>query len=998
MNHRCMKIWNPISRHPLVPPIVTLVFAAVLFLGVALPALAEEIAPQSAPDVYFIRLQPQSDISATPRGSFRTAYERLEPTLFELMADDQIVSFEFLPESGTVRVIGVTESVQLLVVRPEVDEVRPLHHRQVMQQAAVSAVEQAAPDRFARTDNQISEPAAPSETYTVSGVVRDYDGTLVKDARVATAYNDPMYASDWTDANGYYSLSLNAGTYHIEAEKTGWPGAPAQTITVPPAQVVDFTLPQRHTISGKVLDWDGTPIKDANISTDFDDPIYAYDYTDATGAFELLVTAGTYHVSIYKSGMPSLPDQVVTTPPNQTVNFTYPRRYTIRGTVRNYDGALVQDVYVSTSWSDPMHTSAETDASGAYTLTVTAGTFNIGASKTGYPDPEDRQVTVPPDATGVDFTFPQPYPISGTVRDENGQPVAGATVYGGVNSVTTAADGTYTTLAAAGDHSVSASKDGYQSASSVLVPVPPAVTSVDFVLLIKNQTITGRVTDSQGLPLADAYVSASSITCRSSGSGSTRTKADGTYTLAVPVGTYHVKASKDGFIPTPSELVKLPSAAQVNFTLEPLAYTIRGAVKDSQGQPVKNAWVYASACGLSYGANTDATGAYTLAVSANTYSVYASKSDYPDPPAQIVSTPPNADHVDFVLPPAYTIGGRVTDPQGRPLADVRVGTDYSNADYDSDYTDTDGRYTLHLAAGSYRIGAEKEGYDWPHRTAAVPPNQSGIDFVLTPVSLRIQGVVRDDAGRGMAGGYVCPTLAGESTSFSCKTTYYNGAYSKLLPAGTYRVSASASCYISTSVSDVTLPPDRTGLDFTIRLRDQLIAGRVTDSDGQPVCGASVRAQDGASDSDGTERNGRYSLNVPAGTYKVKASKTGYGTPPEQTITVPPSTTAINFVLVAPSNTIQGVVRDNHGVALAGVSISASSSSGTVTTATGADGSYTLKMMNGNWSVVASKPGYLVFPPVRTFTVPPNHTGADFTLIARSELTNSTYLPLILRGK
>ena len=407
--------------------------------------------------------------------------------------------------------------------------------------------------------------------------------------------------------------------------------------------------------------------------------------------------------------------------------------------------------------------------------------------------------------------------------------------------------------------------------------------------------------------------------------------------------------------------------------------------------------MYASACGLSYGADTDATGAYTLTVSANTYSVYASKSDYPDAPAQTVSVPPNADHVDFVLPPVYTISGRVTDPQGRPLADVDVSTDYSSADYDSDYTDTDGRYTLHLAAGSYRISAEKDGYDWPHRTAAVPPDQTGIDFVLTPVSLRIQGVVRDNAGRGVASGWVCPTLAGENTSFFCKTTYYNGAYSKLLPAGTYSVSASASCYTRASTSGVTLPPDRTGLDFTIRLRDQLIAGRVTDSNGQPVCGTSMRAKNGESDYDSTERNGRYSLNVPAGAYKVSASKSGYATPAEQNVTVPPSTTAVNFVLVAPSNIIQGVVRDNHGAALAGVSISASSAGGTASAATATDGSYTLRVLNGAWNVVASKPGYLTFPAVRSFTVPPNQTGADFTLIARAEL-KWTYLPIIVRGQ
>lgn len=1062
-------------------PVIAFVLTVFCLLAAASPALAQDPAERSAPDVCFIRLQPEpTDASAPPADAFRAAYERLEPTLFELMADGRVISFEFLPEIGAVRAIAAVDNLQLLASRPEVAGIVPLHAHLAAAQAEASAVPPETPQ--AHSDTLPAKPAEPGVTYTVSGVVRDYDGTPLTDARVATAYDDPMFASDWTDASGAYSLALNAGTYHIDAEKSGWPAAPSQTVTVPPAQTVNFTLPQRYTISGKVLDWDGTPIRGASISTDYNDPVQAYDSTDANGTYELVVTAGAYHVSIYKSGLPSLPDQmvtvppsqtvnftypqrftisgkvldwdgtpiqgasistdyndpvqaydstdangayelavtagayhvgiyksglpslpdqVVTVPPNQTVNFTYPRRYTIRGTVRNYDGAAVQGATVSTEWDDPAHASAQTDAAGAYVLSVIAGTFQVGASKTGYPDAPYRQVTVPPDAAGVDFTFPQPYPIRGTVRDEAGQPVAGATVYGGVSTVTTAADGAYMTLAGQGDHYISAYKNGYQSASSVLVPVPPAVTGVDFILLAKSQTIAGRVTDSQGQPLADAIVSASSIDCTNNGSGSAHTAADGTYTLALPIGAYHVRASKDGFIPAPSELIKLPTSAaqaaatQANFVLEPLAYTIRGTVRDSQGQPVEDASVYASACGLSYYTDTDVAGAYTLRVSANVYTVSASKTHYPDPPAQSVVTPPNADHVDFVLPPAYTISGRVTDPQGHPLANIWVGTDSTSGDSDSDSTDVDGRYTLYLAAGSYRISAEEDGYDRPHRTATVPPSQTGVDFVLTPVTLRIEGFVRDTAGRGVAGGWVCPTVTGESRSFYCKTTYYNGAYSKLLPAGSYGVSASASCYTSASVSGVTLPPDRTGLNFTIKQRTQFIAGRVTDSDGRPICGAALRAKDGESDYDSTERNGRYSLNVPPGTYKVSASKTGYPAPADQTVTVPPSTTTVHFGFQAPGNIIQGVVRNNHGAAQAGVSVTASGSAGVVTAVTAADGSYTLKLLNGSWQVAAQKPGHLAAPFSYSFTVPPNQAGADFTLIARSEL-RSFYLPMIVQ--
>jgi protocatechuate 3,4-dioxygenase beta subunit len=530
---------------------------------------------------------------------------------------------------------------------------------------------------------------------------------------------------------------------------------------------------------------------------------------------------------------------------------------------------------------------------------------------------------------------------------------------------------------------------------------------VDFVLLLQDQTIRGRVVDNQGRPLGNVSVSADSIICSNWGSASTQTSADGAYTLAAPPGTYHIRANKNGYVPAAPELAKVPvadaqaAAVTVDFTLDPLPYTIRGTVRDSLGQPVKDAYINASACGLSYSTETDAAGAYTLMVSADSFSISASKSGYVQPPALTVAVPPNAEHVDFTLHPrvTYTITGRVTDPQGTPLKDAYVRTASGGPDYDSDYTDATGKYTLQVMAGAYQILAEKEGYARVKRAGiTVPPNQSGIDFVLPPVDLKIQGTVRDTAGRGVPDARICPTPAGESSSYRCRSTYYNGAYTKFLPAGTYRVSASASCYTYATISNVTLPPSKTGLDFTIRLYDQLIAGRATDTDGQPVCGATVTAKDGVTESDSTARNGRYAIQVPAGTYKVSATKDGYATPATKNVTVPPSTTTLNFGFQAPNkSTVQGTVRDKRGASMAGVSVVAAGSSGNAATVTGTDGSYTLRLVDGSWSITASKPEYLAFPAFHAVMTPPNRTGVNFTLIPRSEI-KSVYLPVLLRSR
>ena len=73
--------------------------------------------------------------------------------------------------------------------------------------------------------------------------------------------------------------------------------------------------------------------------------------------------------------------------------------------------------------SGPVSAYGSTDASGRYALTVIAGTYQVEASKTDYPGPPPQAVTVPPSLTNVDFTFPQRYTISGTVKDYDGTPV-----------------------------------------------------------------------------------------------------------------------------------------------------------------------------------------------------------------------------------------------------------------------------------------------------------------------------------------------------------------------------------------------------------------------------------------------------------------------------------------------------------------------------------------------------------------------------------------------
>jgi alpha-tubulin suppressor-like RCC1 family protein/pimeloyl-ACP methyl ester carboxylesterase len=136
--------------------------------------------------------------------------------------------------------------------------------------------------------------------------------------------------------------------------------------------------------------------------------------------------------------------------------------------------------------SDGTGHTATTDGDGNYTLSgLAAGTYTITPSKSGYTfSPTSRNVTVPPDATGQNFTgTPFTYSISGRVTDSNNNPISGVSVSDGAGHTATTDSNGYYALGglAAGTYTVTPSKSGYTfSPASRSVTVPPNATGQNF--------------------------------------------------------------------------------------------------------------------------------------------------------------------------------------------------------------------------------------------------------------------------------------------------------------------------------------------------------------------------------------------------------------------------------------------------------------------------------------------------------------------------------------
>ena len=682
-------------------------------------------------------------------------------------------------------------------------------------------------------------------------------------------------------------------------------GAPAnaQDIVDPAA------MTETYTISGVVREFDGSPAAFVSVRTDFNDPAYVNAFTNVSGVYTLTIpTAGVYHISAnrYANGL-NPAEQVVTVPPAQTnVDFTFPQRFTVRGAVRDHTGAPVQNATVRTAVTDPVRTSAATDAAGAYTLTVKTGAYTMTVSAQGMIPPPSRQVAVSGNVDMVDFAFLQPYTVSGVVRDGDGNPVEGATVYGGAVSATSAADGSYTALVGAGEHLLWISKTGYEALSDVLVAVPPDAAGVDFVLHRQDRLIHGRVTDGAGLPVEDSTVWADNLLSSHIGFEIAWTDVAGAYSMTVPAGVYWVDTSvDDGYASAPPEEVDLHAnlSRQVDFAVEARAYGIQGVVRDTNGQPVPGATVSADFCDLFLLTQTDATGAYTLPVSAGVFDVSARKDGYISSGRRTLSVPPSANGVDFTLTPMpqpnLRIIGRVTNNQNQPLTNVHVWANGAGGIAGA-FTAADGVYTLTVAAGQYNVTAFKSYYAPPQpQIVTVPPDQMNVNFVLSPLlrNHTIQGHVLDQDGRPANSATVNFFIPGILDIVESRRVYHNGAYSITVPAGTYRMVVVGTGYLPSQPVTVTVPPSATGIDFTIRQVDQIVTGKVYDATNAPICDVLVEAE-GGNDEDTalSHRNGRYALQLARGDYSVTVRKTGFTAPPAKTVSLPPSQRESDWVL------------------------------------------------------------------------------------------------------
>lgn len=315
---------------------------------------------------------------------------------------------------------------------------------------------------------------SPATTYTVAGTINGAGGpgATVNLSGAATA-------TVTADASGNFSFNgLPNGTYTMAPSLSGYSYSPAvTTVTINNAHVLNVAISssQLSSISGTISGAGGAGAT-VNLSGASAGTVTA----NASGVYTFTGLAnGNYTVTPTNSGYVMTPSSqpVTLNGANVTANFTsQPKTYTLSGTISGAGGSGATVTLSGTSSA-----TVTASSTGAYSFTVTNGSYTVTPAKTGYAfTPSNRAVTINGANATASFTSAQTYSISGTIT---GLGVSGVTVTlsGGATATTvTNSSGAFTFSGlASGTYKVTPSKSG-----TIFTPSNKSVT-------IKTSNVTG---------------------------------------------------------------------------------------------------------------------------------------------------------------------------------------------------------------------------------------------------------------------------------------------------------------------------------------------------------------------------------------------------------------------------------------------------------------------------------------------------------------------------
>lgn len=434
---------------------------------------------------------------------------------------------------------------------------------------------------------------------TISGTITHaVDGTPVSTIYVnAVNVDDPTGGSSgYAAADGTYSLSITPGTYEVYPS-TGTSTEPnitfikkSLTVTVASDETKsgqNIAITRRGRFTGHLYASDGiTPVSSAtvqplNATGSINGSAYASSSTSGIYFATPIPSeytasaAGTYIFYVNRAGYFGTSITDVSLPADETTvtkDIILTSASTVSGTIRDSAGSALADAMVVLTKSTSGSTySALTNASGAYTVSISGQTdyngtavadYTLTVSKSGYVS-TTASVSIEADAsslTGYNYALAAAGAISGTVTNSAGTGLSGVSLsandgFGNTFTATTNSSGVYTisSLRPSSDYTITATKTNYvgQKIYNLAVTAGTTVSDKNFTLPAAK-TFSGTIKANVGgaeLEGAIIYLYKRNKTRSEIADFSFTAKSDGSFLFRnVSPGKYLIKVVKSGYI------------------------------------------------------------------------------------------------------------------------------------------------------------------------------------------------------------------------------------------------------------------------------------------------------------------------------------------------------------------------------------------------------------------------------------------------------------------
>jgi protocatechuate 3,4-dioxygenase beta subunit len=451
----------------------------------------------------------------------------------------------------------------------------------------------------------------------LAGRVVDDKGAAVAGARVhATSVTDPFPVSDprrdsvTTGADGAFVLSAVAsGTWRLTAmhDLGVADSAPLTVDGTHPRDGVVLVLAPAGVVHGTVVDAKGAPVPAADVNVVASGHVTwrtrRRAYADEKGAFVIrgLPRRAADVVAWHTTGASAIAHVDLVKTPEVGVKLVLDLTGAIAGTVVDKAGAVVGDAQVVASpaftgdvttraeWSVRGVQQAITDQAGAFRFVgLPPGNYELRATRPGASEAAMAQVsgvTAHPGDLGVKLVVPGDGRIVGKVALPDGTvPAAFTIAIDGATPVARATtDGAFAEPVPAGTHAITLAGPGFVEKTVDDVKVEEdKPTDVGTITVAPGRSVSGRVLDAEGSPIADAQVAAGTLLTgggaalyiedESIAARSTNTDADGRFKIEGLAPTpLVVVAGKPGVGRSTSVRLPGPASATIDLVLAPTA-------------------------------------------------------------------------------------------------------------------------------------------------------------------------------------------------------------------------------------------------------------------------------------------------------------------------------------------------------------------------------------------------------------------------------------------